>query len=598
MLPRRLVVVPAFVTLVAVGACRKTEPQPRELPPPATQAPVVKPDAGPPPVIYRTAASSYHVDDKLAAKGSTSMVSTEDAFATQAGEDMMKGGGNAVDGAVTSAFVLAVTHPSAGNLAGGGFAVVRIAKGKAAALDFRETAPGAASPNMFVDAGGNPTKDSLAGDRACGVPGSVEGLYELHKKYGKATWAAVIAPAIKLAREGFAVDEHLHASLERVARYHGGSVTTAPLWWPNGKPVETGTTVKNPELATVLERIATRGPGGFYKGETAKAITDEMQRGKGLITAADLAGYKAVWREPLHTIYRGKQLITMPPPSSGGVVLAMTANMLKGVDLGTLPWHGTEHVRRVVETWRRGFSARNEILGDPQYVKNMPVEKLMSQAYADQLAATIGETATPSKNIPGIIEGTHTTSIAVVDKTGMAVAMTTTLNTSFGNLTQVSGFLLNNEMDDFASKPGSPNVYGLVQGVANKIEPGKRMLSSMSPTILEDAKGELFMVVGGEGGPRIITEVWQTISNVVDFGMAIDAAIAAPRFHHQHLPDDVVVEDDAISEATAKQLEAAGYRLVFGKPERIYGAVNAIVRTPQGWAGAADPRGGGAAMGD
>ncbi|CAN5596889.1 gamma-glutamyltransferase [soil metagenome] len=591
-----------LVVSFALVACRRTEPQPRELPAPAHARPApvsaVTADAGVPPVIYRTASSGYHVDDKLAGKGSTSMVATEDHFATQAGEDMMKGGGNAVDGAVTSAFVLAVTHPSAGNLAGGGFAVVRIAKGKAAALDFRETAPAAATPNMFLDAGGNPTKESLAGDRACGVPGSVDGLYQLHKKYGKAKWADVIAPAIAFARDGFAVDEHLHESLERVAKYHGGTVTTAPLWWPNGRPLATGTIVKNPELATVLERIAKQGPEGFYKGDTAKAIADEMVRGKGLITAGDLAGYKAVWRDPLHTVYRSKQLITMPPPSSGGVVLAMTANMLKGSELGKLPWHGTEQVRRVVETWRRAFAARNEILGDPAYVKDLPVKKLMSQAYADQLAATIGDKATPSKNIPGIIEGTHTTSIAVVDKTGMAVAMTTTLNTSFGNLTQVSGFLLNNEMDDFAAKPGSPNVYGLVQGSANKIEPGKRMLSSMSPTILEDAKGELFMVVGGEGGPRIITEVWQTISNVVDFAMPIDAAIAAPRFHHQHLPDDVVFDDDSISEATARELEAAGYKLVFGKLERIYGAVNAIVRTGDGWAGAADPRGGGAAIGD
>ena len=584
------------IALVSITACRRTEPQPAPAATLAPRAPVVA-DAGAHAVIYRTATSDYHVDDKLAGKGSTSMVSTEDHFATQAGQDMMKGGGNAVDGAVTSAFVLAVTHPSAGNLAGGGFAVVRIGKGNAAALDFRETAPGAASPNMFLDAGGNPTKDSLASDRACGVPGSVEGLYELHKKYGKETWAAVIAPAIKLAKEGFAVDERLHASLERVAKYHGGSITTAPLWWPAGKPAEVGTTVKNPELAVVLERIAKEGPDGFYKGATAKAITDEMQRGKGLITAADLAGYKAVWRDPLHTVYRGKQLITMPPPSSGGVVIAMTANMLKGVELGSLPWHGSEHVRRVVETWRRGFAARNEVLGDPSYVKDMPVKKLMSQEYAAQLAATITDTASPSKNIGGIIEGTHTTSIATVDKTGMAVAMTTTLNTSFGNATQVSGFLLNNEMDDFTSKPGSPNVYGLVQGSANKIVPGKRMLSSMSPTILEDDKGELFMVVGGEGGPRIITEVWQTISNVVDFGMPIDAAVAAPRFHHQHLPDDVVFDDDSITAATAKQLEAAGYKLVFGKVERIYGAVNAIVRTKEGWTGAADPRGGGAAIG-
>ena len=583
-----------LIWILLLVACRRSaEPPPREhveTPPPPVAA-----DAG---IAYRTPASDFHVDPKLAGTGKTSMVASEDHFATEAGEAILKHGGNAVDAAVTTAFVLAVTHPSAGNLAGGGFAVVRIAKGKAAALDFRETAPAAATTDMYLDNGGNPTRESLMGDRACGVPGSVAGLYELHHKYGKAKWADVIAPAIELAKQGFAVDEHLHGSLVRVAGYRGGSIKTAPLWWPDGKSLEVGTVVKNPELATVLERIAKQGPDGFYKGDTAKAIVDEMQRGKGLITAADLAGYKAVWREPLHATYRGKQIIAMPPPSSGGIVVAMSANMLKGVELGKLPWHGEEHVHRVVEVWRRSFAARNEILGDPAYVKDMPVTKLTSQAYADELAKTITDKATPSKAVTGLIEGTHTTNLSVVDKSGMAVAMTTTLNTSFGNAIQVNGFLLNNEMDDFAAKPGSPNVYGLVMGTANKIEPGKRMLSSMSPTILEDEHGDLFMVVGGQGGPRIITEVWQVISNVIDFGMPVADAIAAPRFHHQHLPDDISLEEDSIDEATAKQLEKAGYKLTFGKGERIYGAANAIVRTKDGWQGAADPRGGGAAIGD
>lgn len=582
--------------VLVIVACRRSEPQPR-LTPPAPS--VVHADAGSAAadVDYRTDASNFHVDPKLAGTGKTSMVASEDHHATEAGEAMLGAGGNAVDAAVTTAFVLAVTHPSAGNLAGGGFAIVRVGKGHASALDFRETAPAAATPAMYLDAGGNPTRESLIGDRACGVPGSVAGLYELHHKYGKKKWAEVLAPAIKLATEGFVVEEGLHDSLVRVLGYRK-SITSAPLWWPNSKPLDVGVTVKNPELAVVLGRIAAQGPDGFYKGDTAKAIIDEMQRGKGLVTAADLASYKAVWRDALHTSYRGKHLITMPPPSSGGIVIAMTANMLKDVDLGKLPWHGEEHIHRVTETWRRGFAARNEILGDPSYVKDMPVKKLMSQEYADQLAKTVTDKATPSKNVAGLIEGTHTTNLSVVDKSGMAVALTTTLNTSFGNGIQVQGFLLNNEMDDFTSKPGSPNVYGLVMGAANKIEPGKRMLSSMSPTIIEDENGELFMVLGGQGGPRIITEVWQTLSNVIDFGMTIDAAIAAPRFHHQHLPDEIAIEPDSVSEATAKALEAAGYKLVFGKGERTYGAVNAIVRTKDGWQGAADPRGGGAAIGD
>jgi gamma-glutamyltranspeptidase/glutathione hydrolase len=584
-----------LIWILVLVACRRSEPQPRprvETPPPAAVA-----DAGAP-IAYRTPASTFKIDPKVAGTGKTSMVASEDTYASEAGEAMLKAGGNAVDAAVTTAFVLAVTHPSAGNLAGGGFAVVRIGKGKAATLDFRETAPAAATTNMYLDASGNPTRESLIGDRACGVPGSVAGLYELQHKYGKVKWADVIAPAIALAKDGFAVPEHLHESLVRVLKMRGDRISSAPLWWPDGKPLATGTVVKNPELVTVLERIAAKGPDGFYKGETAAAILAEMQKGKGLITAADLAGYKAVWRDPIYGKYRGKKVIAMPPPSSGGIVVAMTANMLSDLDLSKVPWHSAEHIHRVVEVWRRAYAARNEILGDPAYVKDMPLAKLTSQAYADQLVKTITDKATPSKDIAGLIEGTHTTNISVVDKGGMAVAMTTTLNTSFGNGVQVSGFLLNNEMDDFTTKPGTPNIYGLVQGTANKIEPGKRMLSSMSPTILEDEHGDLFMVTGGQGGSHIITEVWLVISNVVDFGMPVAQAIAAPRFHHQHLPDEVDFDDDSISADTAKQLEAEGYKLVLGKDNRMFGAANAIVRTKDGWEGAADPRGGGAAIGD
>lgn len=553
-------------------------------------------DAPAKPSPYRTDQSGFHVDASLTGTGKTSFVASEERRATEAGEAILKAGGNAVDAAVTTAFVLAVTHPSAGNIAGGGFAVVRLSKGKATAIDFRETAPAAATANMFLDAGGNPTKDSLIGDRAVGVPGSVEGLWELHKKYGKKKWAEVVAPAIQIATDGFTIDAHLFESLEWIS-HRRGAITTAPLWWPDGKPAALGTVVKNPELAATLKRIADRGPDGFYKGETAAAIVAEMKQHGGIITAADLAGYKAVWREPLRTEYRGKQLYTMPPPSSGGVVVAMIANMLRGKDLAKMPWHGFDHVHNVVEVFRRGYAARNEVLGDPKFVK-MPTAKLLSQAYADELVKTITDKATPSKDVPGLLDGKHTTNLCTADGTGMAVALTTTLNTSFGNAVMVDGFLLNNEMDDFTAKPGSPNVFGLVQGVANKIEPGKRMLSSMSPTVIEDETGALFMVVGGQGGSHIITEVWQTISNVIDFGMPIDQAVAAPRFHHQHLPDEVLVDDDSLTEPTAKQLEAAGYKLVLGKPEGVYGSVTAIVKTKDGYAGTVDPRNLGAAIGD
>lgn len=545
---------------------------------------------------YRTDETQIPVDPALVGRGKTAMVASEDRYASQAGQAVLAAGGNAADAAVAAAFVLAVTHPSAGNIAGGGFAIVRSGKAQAAALDFRETAPAAATPTMFLDPSGNPTRASIAGHTACGVPGSVAGLWALHQKFGKAAWADLVAPAIKLAQDGFPVDAGLHAALLRFSKTR--STAAAPLWWPNGNPRRIGEIVTNSELAAVLKRIAANGPRGFYGGETASAIVAEMQRGGGMITAADLAGYNVVWRQPLRVRYRDHELYTMPPPSSGGVAIAMTANMLRRWDLRSVGWHSATHVHLLVEVWRRAFAARNEVLGDPAFVADMPVARLISEPYADKLAATITAHATPSTKVPGMIEGTHTTNLAIVDKNGMAVAMTTTLNTAFGNGIMVSGFLLNNEMDDFTAKPGAPNNFGLVQGEANKIQPGKRMLSSMSPTIVEDRSGNLEMVVSGQGGARIITEVWQTLSNVLDFGMAVDAAIAAPRVHHQHLPDEVVLEDQAITKGVADQLEATGYSLIWNQPQRIYGAVEAIVRIPGGWRGAADHRNGGAAIGD
>lgn len=554
-------------------------------------------DAGPPPpppVPYRTDASDYQVDPTVAGTSKTFMVVSEDRNATQAGRDVLAAGGNAVDGAVATALALAVTRPQAGNLAGGGFAVVRTGKGKFTALDFRETAPAAATPDMFKAT----PKDSLVGGRASGVPGSVAGLYALHKKLGKKPWKDVVAPAIALAKNGYAVDRFLADDIKRRQTALGLTGEFAARFTPNGAPLAEGATVLNPELAIVLERIAAKGPDGFYKGETAKAIAAGMKAAGGLITEKDLAAYKAVWRAPIVFTYRGKKVATMPPPSSGGVVLAMTANMLRGLDLAKLGWHSVDHVRWLVEIWRRGYAARNEALGDPAYVKKMPIAKLTSQAEADRLVKTITDRATPSAAVPALLEGTHTTNLSVVDSKGMAVALTTTLNTRFGSGVMINGILFNNEMDDFATRPGEPNAFGLVQGAANKVEPGKRMLSSMSPTVVEDDKGELFMVVGAQGGPRIITSVWQTMSNVIDFGLPADAAVAAPRIHHQHLPDDVVFEDKAITREVEADLVKRGYKLIWLTPDRIAASASLIVRTQTGWAGSADRRGGGAALGD
>lgn len=591
----------ASLLVVSLVACKRGAPPP---PPPATGSgsAIVARDAGvpdaKPPVepVYRTEASGTHVDPAVAGTGKTFMVVSESEQATKVGREILAAGGNAADAAIATAFALAVTHPTAGNIGGGGFAVVRVARGKAVAIDFRETAPAAATTDMYLDAQGKPTKASLVGHRASGVPGSVAGLWALHQKLGKLPWKDLVEPAIKLARDGFVIDKRTAEAIRDDALKLLQFEATGDLWVPKRIPRAEGSTMTIPPLAVALERIRDQGPDGFYKGETAKAIADEMRAGGGLITLADLAGYKAEWREPLRVSYRGRTLYAMPPPSSGGITLALAANVLRTTELGTLPWHGAEHIHRLVEVWRRAFAARNELLGDPAFVHDMPLAKLTSPAYGDALAATITDRATPSKDIPALIEGTHTTNLCTVDASGMAVALTTTLNTSWGSHVTVHGFLMNNEMDDFTAKPGSPNVFGLVQGVANKIEPGKRMLSSMSPTVVEDAKGDVELVVGAQGGPRIITAVWQTLSNVIDFGKPADEAVALPRIHHQHLPDKVFVEADAIDRATADTLRADGYTLEFDV--RGLGAANAIVRTPTGWAGAADPRRGGAAMGD
>jgi len=558
------------------------------------------PTASTTPPQYRQAGKAPAIDKSVVGAGKSFMVVSEAEAATAVGKQILAAGGNAVDAAVATAFALAVVHPSAGNIGGGGFAVVRTEPGKGAALDFRETAPAAATETMFQDASGKPTDRSLVGHLASGVPGSVAGLWELHKRFGKKPWKDLVAPAVALARDGFVMDKVLARTLAHpmIVAHLKRSPASAEIWLAPRTP---DAKVKIPTLAATLERIAARGPDGFYKGETAAAIVAEMKAGGGIITAADLAGYKPIWREPLRFPYRGHTIASMPLPSSGAIVMAMTAGMLRKTDLRALHWHGAEHVHLLAEVWRRAFTVRNELLGDPAFGKPAPLDTLLSPAYLDKLAATIRpDRATPSKDVAPLLEGNHTTNLCVVDGRGMAVALTTTINTGFGSGVTVAGagFLLNNEMDDFAAKPGEPNTFGLVQGVRNKIEPGKRMLSSMSPSIVEDGKGQLVMVVGAAGGPRITTGVWQTISNVVDYGFSAGAAVASPRVHHQHLPDLLRVEAEALDRDAEQALLAKGHKLDWGEDRRAFGAVNAIVRAATGWEGSADPRGGGAAMGD
>lgn len=579
------------LALAVVAACSRKAPPPPAPEDPKPAAPAAP--AAPPP-------SPIAIDESVTGAGKTYMVSSESEQASDAGAAMLAAGGNAVDAAVTTAFVLAVVHPTAGNIGGGGFAVVRLEPGKLVALDFREVAPGAATETMYLDADGNPTKASTVGHLAAGVPGAVAGLWALHEKHGKKPWKEVVAPAIAYARDGFAVDAVLAKSIARHREALARWPATAAIWLPGGTPRAAGDIVKIPALAATLERIAARGPDGFYKGETAAAIVEEMKAGGGIITAADLAAYQPLWREPLRFAYRGHTITSMPLPSSGGIVLGMTAGMLRATRLGELPWHGVEHVHRLAEVWKRAFAARNELLADTAFAKDVPLARLLSPPFLDKLGASITERATPAADVGVLLEGTHTTNLCVVDPAGMAVALTTTINTAWGSGVTVpgAGFLLNNEMDDFTVKPGAPNAFGLVQGSINKIEPGKRMLSSMSPTIVEDDRGELVMLAGAGGGPRIITAVWQTISNVIDFGHAAAAAVAAPRVHHQHLPDVVRVEPKGIDEATGGALRARGHTLDLTQDGRRFGAVTAIVRTPTGWAGTADPRGGGGARGD
>ena len=524
------------------------------------------------------------------------MVVTDAALATKVGLDVLATGGNAVDAAVATAFALAVVHPSAGNIGGGGFMVARV-NGEARALDFRETAPAKATRDMYLGKDGASTDAARKGHLAAGTPGSVAGLFEAHKTLGskKKTWAELVLPSVKLAEDGFTVDAGLSDSVVNSDVRLQAHAASAALFYPGGKALAVGSTWKNPELAVVLRRIAEQGAAGFYQGETARLLSEEMKAGGGIMTLGDLDAYKPVWRTPLEFTYRGQRVISMPPPSSGGVTLAMMSHILEGYDLKAEGWHTPTELHVVFEAMRRAFAARNSKLGDPDFVKN-PVDELLSPAWADAQRKTIEkDRATPSASIATENgsggNGPHTTHFSVVDEQGNAVGLTTTLNWWFGGGVTVkgAGFVLNNEMDDFASVPGTANGFGLVQGEPNAVAPGKRMLSSMAPTIVLGPDGRVRLVLGAAGGPTIITAVWNTMSNVVDFGLDLTTAVDAPRFHQQHLPDVVLFEKDGLPEATRTALEAMGY--TFKEKGHIADAP-AIGRGAggTGWVGAAEPR--------
>jgi gamma-glutamyltranspeptidase/glutathione hydrolase len=519
--------------------------------------------------------------------------------AAQAGLNVLKNGGNAVDAAVAVQFALAVTHPQAGNIGGGGFMVYRPAKGMPNTLDFREKAPARANTNMYLDAAGNVIPDmSLYTHKASGVPGSVDGMITAHQKYGKLKWAALVQPAINLALKGFKITKHLAAdmnlndsvfrSLNPGKNYllkHGG--------WKEGD------LLVQADLGKTLARIRDKGRDGFYDGTTADLIIAEMKAGKGLFTKADLHNYRSVWRKPVTGHYKNYKIITMPPPSSGGIALLQLLKSVEPYPLRRYGFNSDSTVQVIVEAERRVYADRSKYLGDPDFYK-VPVDSLLRPQYiASRMQTFNWNAATPSTSIqPGTFigyESDQTTHFSIVDKYGNAVSITTTLNDSFGSKIFVggAGFLLNNEMDDFSSKPGVPNMYGLIGGKANSIQPGKRMLSCMTPTIVEK-NGKLFMVVGTPGGSTIITSVFQTILNVIEFNMDMQQAVSAKRFHHQWLPDEVVAEDGALSNAAKIKLQEKGYLL---KPNGAIGRVDAILKTKTGNQGGADPRGDDMAMG-
>ena len=528
------------------------------------------------------------------------MIVAQEPIAADVGVAVLKAGGNAVDAAVAVGFALAVTHPYAGNLGGGGFMLVRLADGRTSFIDFRERAPAKAAHDMYLDAAGKPTRDSLEGWRASGVPGSVRGFELAHNKYGSKPWRQLLNPAVRLASKGFPVSYSLMQSLKS-AKLLATDPESKRIFLKGGNFYELDETLRQPELGRTLSRIARNGAKDFYEGRTAHILADEMAKNGGLITLDDLKNYQAVERKPMEGDYKGYHVITAPPPSSGGVGILQMLGMLEKSGYEKTGAGSAGSIHYVAEAMRRFYADRNEYLGDPDFVKD-PIDALLDPAYITRRAASIDrDHATPSSTLgPGLPaagrETTETTHFSIVDAEGNAVAVTYTLNGGFGSGVTVpgAGMLMNNEMDDFSAKPGTANLFGLVQGEANAIAPGKRPLSSMTPTIvLKD--GKPFLVLGAPGGSRITTAVLQVMLNVIDFGMNIQEAIDAPRFHHQWKPDRLDIEKGS-SPDTIALLKAKGH-LIEEARAVVIARVEAIL-IDGGWLqGGQDGRGSGKAAG-
>jgi len=526
------------------------------------------------------------------------MVVAQEPLAADVGVAVLKSGGNAIDAAVAVAFALAVTHPSAGNLGGGGFLLVRFTGGRSAFIDFREMAPASASRNMYLGADGKATRDSVAGWRAAGVPGTVRGLEMAHHKYGRKAWASLVQPSVELARRGVVLSHAEARSMCGAKELLAQFPQSNRIFLKGGACFEAGEKLVQPELAAVLQRISKQGAKDFYEGETARILASEMKKHGGEVTLADLKGYKAVERVPMKGTHHGYEILTAPSPSSGGIGILQIAGMLAGTGYEKHGAGSAASSHYIAEAMRRYFADRARFLGDGDFVK-LPLPGLLDPAYIAARRASIDpERATPSSVIsagaPAGAESTETTHFNVIDAEGNAVALTYTINNSYGSGVTVPGlgFLLNNEMDDFAAAPGKANMFGLIQGEANAIAPAKRPLSAMTPTIVTK-NGRLALVLGAPGGPRIISGVLQVMLNVLDFGMNVQQAVDQPRLHHQWMPDTLYLER-GFSPDTRALLEKRGHKLA---DTSSVGSVEAIAVTGGWLEGAQNGRSAGKAAG-
>ncbi len=528
------------------------------------------------------------------------MVASTSEIASRVGLEILKRGGNAIDSAIAVALALTATHPSAGNLGGGGFMMIRLKNGKTTAIDYREMAPAAATRNIYLDKDGNVLQGeggSVVGYRAAGVPGTVRGMEMALSKYGsgKLSWAQLVEPARRLAANGFVVNNNLARSLRGNEEYLSQYPETKRIYLRDGNFYREGEVFRQPDLAATFARLQRSGPDEFYSGQTARLIIADMKRNNGLMTMQDLANYVAKEREPLRGDYRGYGIISMPPPSSGGAVLIQMLNILEGYELPKLDWSSSDRYHLMTEAMRRAFADRAEYMGDSDFVK-VPLAGLTDKGYAAQLRNSIDlNRASSSETVragrPAGHESEETTHFTVVDADGNAVANTYTLNNSYGSavVAKGTGLLMNDEMDDFAAKPGTPNLYGLIQGERNAVAPRKRPLSAMTPTFVLNKDGSLWFTVGSPGGPTIINTALCIITNVVDYGMNIQQAIDAPRIHHQWLPDELVYEPYGLSGDTQKALTSRGHKLA--RPRYLGDAEGIMIEPKTGMRlGATDPR--------